>query len=643
MPYDTAAIRDLLTAAFDDEALMNLCYDHFHPVYESFATGMTKGQKTQALMDYCKRRNQFPALLDQVRAANPHQYAAFEARLNLPSTTAPRAPSPASVQPPRRRSQPKAQERNPFRYLRPVPPGEFLGRWPLLKDVALDLTLDEGDSYACIGGRRFGKSSLLAALHHRLRQPDAREGDHVALPLLLDFKRYKFDSARAFFGTCLQEVRRRVDAASQGRLKDPCPVQVSLDQNRLDGLLAGDPPSLSLPQFERALGYILDKLAQKVGGPTRLVLLLDEVDQVLDYPWHQDLFDQLRALIYSGDVADGVRLVLAGSRRFLDEVTQRGSPLWNVLQLHYLEAFDQAATYQLMERAPGLSAAAQEAVWRQSGGHPFLAQYLLHHLWKADLAQADETTVEQVANRFLHAEQAHLEGWARAISETGLRIYGQLVHRPGWVDEMELIRALGAQNAPVKRALVDLCYHGLVVHDEGWSRYRRAGELFRRWFLSKYPDQQKIGGQTVSELSPEIQAQGISFLMDIGRWAASELKERWTLARQKKDDTQIQVDLSEPEQARQQAETLLQDAASDQGAAQVERVLGLIERKRDLIFEWKEMKLDNEREYNHQVIARSTLRLRQKELGQKISDTLGEIEADLKGLGVQVEKDLPGS
>ena len=147
----------------------------------------------------------------------------------------------------------------------------------------------------------------------------------------------------------------------------------------------------------------------------------------------------------------------------------------------------------------------------------------------------------------------------------------------------------------------------------------------------------------MSELSPEIQAQGISFLMDIGRWAASELKERWTLARQKKDDTQIQVDLSEPEQARQQAETLLQDAASDQGAAQVERVLGLIERKRDLIFEWKEMKLDNEREYNHQVIARSTLRLRQKELGQKISGTLGEIEADLKGLGVQVEKDLPGS
>lgn len=387
----------------------------------------------------------------------------------------------------------RTRNHNPFRYLRPVPPDQFLGRWLLVKEMALDLTLDDGDSYACIGGRRFGKSSLLIALHHYLRTSEAQEGDHKALPLLLDFKRHNFQSETAFFAILLHEVRRRVDAGSRGRPKDPSPVKVPLDQNWLDALLTGDPPSLTLSRFEESLRYILDELYQS-DGPTRLVLLLDEVDDTLRYPWHQVLFGHLRSLIYAGDLADSVRLVLAGSRHFLDEVTEQGSPLWNVLQLHYLMTFDEAATYQLMERAPDLSAAAQQAIWQQSGGHPFLAQYLLHHLWKAGIGQVDETTVTQVANHFLHEEQAHLEGWAKAIGTAGLRVYGHLVDQPGWVEEMELIRAAGDQNVSVKRTLVDLCYHGFVIHDGGWNRYRYTGDLLREWFLSQHQSQQKREG-----------------------------------------------------------------------------------------------------------------------------------------------------
>lgn len=43
--HDTAAIRDLLTAAFSDEELDLLCYDHFRSVYEGFSGGMSKAQK----------------------------------------------------------------------------------------------------------------------------------------------------------------------------------------------------------------------------------------------------------------------------------------------------------------------------------------------------------------------------------------------------------------------------------------------------------------------------------------------------------------------------------------------------------------------------------------------------------------------
>jgi hypothetical protein len=81
LTWDTAAVRQLLSAAFDDEELTTLCFDHFPPVYEDFAAGMSKGQKIQRLLDYCVRHDQLEALLRQVEARNPAQYARFASRV----------------------------------------------------------------------------------------------------------------------------------------------------------------------------------------------------------------------------------------------------------------------------------------------------------------------------------------------------------------------------------------------------------------------------------------------------------------------------------------------------------------------------------------------------------------------------------
>jgi hypothetical protein len=99
---DTATIRQLLTAAFDDERLTALCFDHFRPVHESFAAGMSKGQKIQRLMDYCVRQDQVGELLEWVEGHNPGQYARFAPRLERlepeppsPSGSLPRESAPA--------------------------------------------------------------------------------------------------------------------------------------------------------------------------------------------------------------------------------------------------------------------------------------------------------------------------------------------------------------------------------------------------------------------------------------------------------------------------------------------------------------------------------------------------------------------
>jgi hypothetical protein len=79
--WNTAAVRDLLSAAFSDEELVTFCFDYFPAVHEELGSGMDKRQKVQRLLEHCLRRGQMEDLLARVCACNPAQYARFAARL----------------------------------------------------------------------------------------------------------------------------------------------------------------------------------------------------------------------------------------------------------------------------------------------------------------------------------------------------------------------------------------------------------------------------------------------------------------------------------------------------------------------------------------------------------------------------------
>jgi formylglycine-generating enzyme required for sulfatase activity len=70
----TADIREFLTGAFSDEELATLCFDYFRDVYDDFASGMTKGQKIQLLIERCERRGVLPNLFAAIQRARPEQY-----------------------------------------------------------------------------------------------------------------------------------------------------------------------------------------------------------------------------------------------------------------------------------------------------------------------------------------------------------------------------------------------------------------------------------------------------------------------------------------------------------------------------------------------------------------------------------------
>jgi len=81
--YQLRNIRKLLTTAFSDEELRQLCYDEsqFRPVYEQFSTGMGKNQMVQRLLEYCERKGLLGDLLAIVEEEVPSAYNDFASKL----------------------------------------------------------------------------------------------------------------------------------------------------------------------------------------------------------------------------------------------------------------------------------------------------------------------------------------------------------------------------------------------------------------------------------------------------------------------------------------------------------------------------------------------------------------------------------
>jgi hypothetical protein len=247
-----------------------------------------------------------------------------------------------------------------------------------------------------------------------------------------------------------------------------------------------DQPPASLNAFRRAIGDVIDR-AFDVYGELRLVLLIDEIEEALDREWTETLFNQLRALIYGGALVESLRLVIAGDDRVL-KMRAQGSPLLNMLVPEYLAVLDEADTRHIIARAPDVPAAVADAVVRQSGGHPYLTQSLMHQLWEKGLAQASPENVTTVAHQLAVTRRGILENWYEAIGPAGQTTLAVLASagEKTWLSEEEIKAQVANRSVSVTEGLTSLCYNGFAVHDGDWRRYHYTGDLFRDWFRKEY-------------------------------------------------------------------------------------------------------------------------------------------------------------
>jgi len=355
----------------------------------------------------------------------------------------------------------------------------FFGREALLKRLVAGLSAPTPLSAAIFGGRRSGKTSLLSKLRRVLSAGVCAAGERCFIPCSLDLQRGRpLKGSDDFFLWMLEEL----GAAWEQRRGLEYGVVVEQLQTCYHDAMSRGP----VDAFVRAFRS-LDTQGERI----RLAILIDESEGILTIECGDDLRPNLRYLLSNSPIVEDIALVLAGSTQMYTKVTEHDSPLENILDRYPLPTLDHDATLALA-RQPNdgrLPESTAEEVWRQSGGQPCMAQYILHELWdnfegKVEAALAED--VADVAQGFDQRTQ-HFSTWTKTLGPDGWRIYVFLLEQNTPVAYAQLRTHFADMPLDTLKSTLDaLVYHGLI-HCEGRGRnqqYGLAGAMYRDWFLA---------------------------------------------------------------------------------------------------------------------------------------------------------------
>lgn len=366
MPSNTAVIRELLNAALNDETLTALCYDYFRPVYNQFATGMSRPDKIQRLIAHCERHDSFGLLLEQIERLAPAQYATYaqQGRVPPPSTPSPPAPPRPAT--------------NPFFYGGAVPPALFYGRQDIVAAVVQRVGGQTAQSISIVGERRMGKSSLLAYI--KARAADCFNADLNMLLISLDLTRGYCHTRRGL----MRYLRRELTRA----WRDPWPAAE-------DGDLA-------------AFDFALEDLNN---DGIRLLLCLDEVENLTQRAAEfNDVLEDWRACGSHGQLA----MITASAQPLADLCATGGltSPFYNIFEQRRLRLLDRAEWQALVTGHMAATAEELTFIERVAGGQPFFTQMAAGYLWQAQAnGRPDYEAVYRELQNQIEPHLRHL--WAK--------------------------------------------------------------------------------------------------------------------------------------------------------------------------------------------------------------------------------------
>lgn len=389
----------------------------------------------------------------------------------------------------------------------------FFGQEVLLDRLVSGLSAPTPISAALFGGRRCGKTSLLSKLARSLSGMQAA-GGRCILPCSLDLQRGRpLTCSDDFFLWVLEELGELWEI-QRGHTRGSV---VDVLQTAYRDVVRRGPVEAFVQAF-RALDTQGERL--------RLVILLDESEQILTVEWCEDLRPNLRALLSNSPIVEDVALVMAGSTQMYVKVTERDSPLENILDRHLLTPLSHEATLALA-RHPNqerLSEPIAEVVWEQSGGQPCLTQFILHELWEESDGALENVTPEDViaAVETFESLTHHFSTWTHALGARGAEMYAFLSKQSVPVTYTMLRQQFASWPNDGFQATVDaLLYHGMI-RCEGRGRrqqYTVAGHAYREWFLTAGRLREPASVRMARSLPPDLYQRVQEALLACGPFA----------------------------------------------------------------------------------------------------------------------------
>jgi hypothetical protein len=359
----------------------------------------------------------------------------------------------------------------------------FFGRRALRQEILEGVR--QGASFAIIGGTRLGKTSLLFQVRQALLEQMKAPQNTVIGPVFLSTHELPPLSQSIIYRKIVEEFR--VTLGIPGSDEEWRRGVALFDQNL--------PEDRAFSAFQQALELVLLREFDR-----RIVIMIDEVDELRRYDWSHFFFNNLRHLISQTTAGERIAIVIAGTLAIRSLYQVAGSPFLNVIHgTKSLELLSRAETEELVGQPIGkqLDSSVVSSIFLETGGHPFLTQYLMKHICSqhsGKLSSVSEEHVQGIVEKYFD-ERTDFQNWVTDFTDTERQAYRLIATGIQGATRAELVRTLNDPKR-VDDAIRMLVHIGVVREERpNNNRYLVGGNMFRRWFFERYGDTPTATGQ----------------------------------------------------------------------------------------------------------------------------------------------------
>lgn len=358
-----------------------------------------------------------------------------------------------------------------------VNPTLCYGRDTLVQELLKKLLGSPGYSFGIAGGRRMGKTTLLRRVELELQNNVEmwRTGGMNVIPLYIDGLALPRPLTPAAVWEHLLRTLQKARPEHNQSLPQP----------------------LDFDLFKEALSAMLTR-----ANHPRLIVLFDEIEPVLACEeWAAGFLANWRALLSNTPgLSEYLTTVFAGAREMALLQRDITSPLADILEWRNLHVLEFEDACRLMQEPLGYewSDTFLETVYRETGGHPMLLQYIMQHVCEQELDLAEQTAQHAIATFAREQKRQFSQWWSRYCSLDARLVYTRLPDDKSPLPLRNLTSEFGSTKA--NEALDILQHVGLARANEDGFAFRYTGDMFRRW----YQEEGKYDLGDVSSHDPDI-------------------------------------------------------------------------------------------------------------------------------------------